>query len=587
MATQDKAATFSVVAKDAASSVLRGVGKEMGRLGKTGGAVFKTLAVAAAAVASAITAAAAAAVKFTQRAIQAAIADDAEQQKLIATLKTRGATTEQATKRINELIEAGQKLAFTDSEVRAGINIASQFTANYAKQTKILTAAQNLARARNISLEQATKLVSKAYNGSGAALKQYGVDLSRTISYTEKKVKKDKDGNRVVDKEIKQRKEIIKGMEAVNLLNKEFEGVASAYSKTFAGQFDIVKISIDETVEAIGGAIGGGEGLPTFVRLLEGIRPVVDDLIGEINKNLPNIEKFSRELVEKFLAKLPGFVATAKRELPILIQKAKDFIGSVAGFAKDIGSFLGPDGLITAGIAGVGFKMGGLAGGIGAVFAAEFIKMGIDPITASITGTIGGAITAGVVQGFGSALAQAAVSKFLGLFKSVPISPSIPASVPGASAATGGPAMIASSIAAAGGVAAIAVVAAGAMATAAVVLAAKGLYDAIYTPAEQERNMLDNYAKLQARIKAEGVAAVTSSAGGVYGSSVSGGSSHYLNRAITSGVVEGFKMAPMSPPIDLTNRLELKLDGKVVAESVNKYLGLKSGGNGASWTGAR
>jgi hypothetical protein len=572
MASQDKAATFSVVAKDAASSVLRGVGKEMGRLGKTGGAVFKTLAVAAAAVASAITAAAAAAVKFTQKAIQAAIQDDAEQQKLIATLKTRGLTTELATKRVNELIEAGQKLAFTDSETRAGIGIASQYTKNYAKQTKILTAAQNLARARNISLEAATKLVGKAYSGSGAALKGYGVQLQRTVSYTERKVKVDKDGNEQVTKSNKSRKETIKGVAALALINEKFAGVAEQYSKTFEGQFSIVRDSINETVEAIGGAIGGGEGLPTFVRLLEGIRPVVDDLIGEINKNLPNIEKFSRELVEKFLAKLPGFVATAKRELPILIQKATDFIGSVAGFAKDIGSFLGPDGLITAGIAGVGFKMGGLAGGIGAVFAEQFIKMGIDPITATITGTIGGAITAGVVQGFGSAVAQAAVKAFLGLFKSVPVSPSLPVGG-GGGVPPIGTAPLAQTVLGVG-VAAIATVAAGAMAAAGVVAAAKVLYDQIFTPEEQEKNMMDNYAKLQARVKREGVAAVTSSAGGVYGSNVSGGSSEYLNRAITSGVVEGFKMAPMQPPIDLTNRLELKLDGKVIASSVKQYLGI-------------
>lgn len=403
MASQDKAATFSVVAKDAASSVLRGVGKEMGRLGKTGGAVFKTLAVAAAAVASAIAATAVAAVRFTQKAIQAAIADDAEQQKLIATLKARGQTTEQATKRVNELIEAGAKLAFTDSEIRRGYEVATSFAKKYSNQQKILATAQDLSRAKGISLEAATKLVGRAYGGSTGALSRYGIQIEKGT----------------------------KGVKALGDINKKVAGVAKQYSQTFAGQFDIIKISIDETVESIGMAIGGGEGLPTFVRLLEGIRPVVEDLMGEINKNLPDIQTFSRELVEKFLAKLPGYVRTAKRDLPILIQKAKDFIGSVAGFAKEIGSFLGPDGLITAGIAGVGFKMGGLAGGIGAVFAEKFIKMGIDPITATITGTIGGAITAGVVQGFGSALAQAAISKFLGLFKNIPITPTIPVGVPG------------------------------------------------------------------------------------------------------------------------------------------------------------
>jgi hypothetical protein len=313
----DRSANFVISAKDAASSVMKGIGKQMRSLGKTGGAVFKTLAAGAAIAAAAITAAFGLAVKFAKSAIQAAISDDAEQQKLIATLKARGLTTEEATKRTNELIAAGQKLSFTDSETRAGINIASQYTKNYAKQTAILTAAQNLSRSRNISLEAATKLVGKAFSGNGKALKAYGVDLTKTVTTVEKKIKRDRDGNEVVDRQIKQTKEVIKGMEAVRLITDKNAGVAEAYSKTFAGQFDIVKDSINETVEAIGYAIGGGEGLPTFVRLLEGIRPVLDDVLGEINKNLPDIQRFSRELVEKFLAKLPGYVATAKRELPM------------------------------------------------------------------------------------------------------------------------------------------------------------------------------------------------------------------------------------------------------------------------------
>lgn len=403
MASATSTAVFAVVAKDAASGVMRGIGKQMGSLGKTGGAVFKSIAAGAAIAAAAITTAFGLAAKFAKTAIQAAIEDDAEQQKLIATLKARGLTTEQATKRVNELIEAGAKLAFTDSEVRKGYEIASAFSKKYSNQQKILATAQDLARAKNISLEAATKLAGRAFAGSTGALARYGIQIEKGA----------------------------KGLEALGAINGKVGGVAEKYAQTFEGQFKGVRIAIDETVESIGFAIGGGEGLPTFTRLLEGIRPVLDDLLGEINANLPKIERFGRELVEKFLAKLPGYVATAKRELPILIDKATQFIGSVAGFGKELATFLGPDGLVTAGIAGLGFKFGGLGGAAGAVFASEFIKLGVDPITASITSTIAGALTAGIVQGLASSLAQAAITKFLGLFKSIPVTPSIPVGVPG------------------------------------------------------------------------------------------------------------------------------------------------------------
>jgi hypothetical protein len=563
MASAQGAATFSVVAKDAASSVLKGVGKEMGKLGKTGTAVFKTLAATAAAVGAALIAVAGASLKLAKAAISAAIEDDAEQQKLIATLKARGLSTEQATKRVNELIAAGQKLAFTDSEVRAGYATATQFAKGYAKQQAILTAAQNLARAKNISLEQATKLVGKAFIGSGAALKNYGVDLKRTITTVEKKTKKDKDGNEVVDRQIKQTKEVIKGLEAIALIDKKFGGVAEAYSKTFAGQFSIVKDSINETVEAIGYAIGGGEGLPTFVRLLEGIRPVLDDVLGGISDNLPDIQRFSRELVEKFLAKLPGYVATAKRELPILIDKATQFIGSVAGFGKDIASFLGPEGLVTAGIAGLGFKMGGLGGALGATFASEFIKLGVDPITASITGTLAGAITAGVVQGFASTLAQAAVTKFLGLFKSVPISPSIPATIPGG----GLPGAAGTGALALGGIAvsivAITTAAAAALSTA---ITDKGLTNKV-----GGNNVIDIFGTTGATLRpsTDPLKDLKS-----FFEFVLTGKRSPLADGIGETVGSAILSSQLGRDINFSNETSLILDGAVIAKSVNKHLGL-------------
>ena len=558
MASQDKAATFSVVAKDAASSVLRGVGKEMGKLGKTGGAVFKTLAATAAIAAAAITTAFGLSAKFAKSAIEAAISDDAEQQKLIATLKARGLTTEQATKRTNELIAAGQKLAFTDSETRAGIGIASQYTKNYAKQTAILTAAQNLSRARNISLEAATKLVGKAFSGNGKALKAYGIDLTKTGTVTTRVQKITKDGA-FWETQTKQITGTVKGLEAVNLISEKNAGVAKAYADTFAGQFQRVRDSINETVEAIGGAIGGGEGLPTFKRLLEGIQPVVDDLIGEINKNLPNIQEFSRQLVEKFLAKLPGYVATAKRELPILIKKAKDFIGGVAGFAKDIASFLGPDGLITAGIFGLGTKMGGLGGGLGAVFSEQFIKMGIDPITGSILGTLAGSITAGIAKGLGEAAIGAAVKGFV-TFMATTIGGGQIATAIGAQA-------IAGATASSGAFAA-----ALAVALPLVILAAMQQVFPEYgnEAAKQIQTSGDPTAPGSNVKYAKDIKDPFAFIGALF----SGGITLRDPNEIKNGIVDGFKAVPMQPPIDLTNRLQLTLDGKVVAESVNKYLGL-------------
>ena len=537
MASATSTAVFAVVAKDAASGVMRGIGKQMGSLGKTGGAVFKSIAAGAAIASAAISTAFGLAAKFAKTAIQAAIEDDAEQQKLIATLKARGQTTEQATKRVNALIEAGAKLAFTDSEVRKGYEVATRFANKYSNQQKILTTAQDLARSSNISLEAATKIVGKAFDGSGKALKNYGIELEKGV----------------------------RGTKALDEINKKVGGVAEQFAKTFEGQFRGVRIAIDETVESIGFAIGGGEGLPTFTRLLEGIRPVLDDLIGEINANLPKIERFGRELVEKFLAKLPGYVATAKRELPILIDKATKFIGSVAGFGKDIASFLGPDGLVTAGIAGLGFKFGGLGGAAGAVFASEFIKLGVDPITASIASTIAGAITAGVVNGLASSLAQAAITKFLGLFKSIPVTPSIPVTLPGGGGTPG-----AVPIPGGGGVGGIVKTVLG-------VLGGVGIAFTAQTALQDQA--------VGAMKKGEDPLWKTLTMPwtwpGAVGDILRGGPE--LTKPIADGVTTGMepmKAALLERDINFTNQTTLTVDGRVLAHTVDNYLGpmYRSGG---------
>jgi hypothetical protein len=535
-------AYFVFKSKDNVSPVAKGIVKQLQGLGKTGKAVFGTLAAAGAAAGAAIAAAAGVALKLAKDAVSAAIEDNKEQEKLISILKARGVSAEVATKRTNQLIEAGQKLAFTDSETRAGYAIATQFTKKYAAQQKILTVAQDFARAKNISLAKATAIVGKAFAGNGKALKTYGIELGKGV----------------------------KGNEAIEKIQRRVAGVAEAYSKTFAGQFDIIKDSVDETLESIGYAIGGGEGLPTFTRLLEGIRPVVEDLLGSIKDSLPDIQSFSRNLVEKFLAKLPTYVATAKRELPILIDKAKEFIGSVAGFAKDIGSFMGPDGLITVGLGIIGTKFGGLAGGIGAIFAEQFIKMGVDPITASITATLAGAITAGIVQGFASQVAIAAVNTFLGLFKRVPVTPSIPVGVPGGGAPPAVP------VPGGGGISGI-------VKTVLTVLGGLGIAFTAQTALQDQA--------VGAMKKGEDPLWKTLTMPwtwpGAIGDLLRGGPD--LTKGITTGIETGLTplAATLGRDVNFTNNTTLILDGRVVAESVNRHLGLTYGVSGPTRTGGR
>jgi hypothetical protein len=249
---------------------------------------------------------------------------------------------------------------------------------------------------------------------------------------------------------------------------------------------------------------------------------------------------------------LPGYVATAKRELPILIDKATQFIGSVAGFGKDIASFLGPEGLVSAGLFGLGTKMGGLGGGLGALFAEQFIKMGVDPITATITSTIAGALTAGIVQGLASTAASAAISKFLGLFKSIPVTPSIPVggAVPGA-LATGG-------LAAAGIAVSIVAVTTAAAAALSDAITGKGLTNKV-----GGNNVIDIFGTTAATL--------------ANNSKDQGKVLSDLFTFITTG----------QRPLEVNNDLTVKLDGEVLARNIDRRLGITRLTSGVTRTGGR
>ena len=409
MATQQGAATFSVIAKDAASTVLRSVGKEMGSLGKTGKAVFKTMAVAVAAVATAIVGASIAAANFAKKAISAAMQDQAEQTKLIAVLEARGLATEANRKQVDALIKSGQALAFTDSEIRTGLAIATQFTNDFTKAQKILAVAQDVSRAKGISLEEATSIVGKAFAGNGKAAKQLGIDLTKTTKVLGDKISKDKDGHTVTTKTVGLIKKQIKGQDALNAISGKFAGVAEKSAKTAQSQFTILGIKISEAQESIGGAL-----LPAVLKVFDALQPVVDDLLGELEKRLPDLEAFANTLADEIIAKIPGFIAAAKEALPGIIKGINDFIVGVVNFGTQIVSTLGPNGLVTAGLIGIGAKIGGFSGALAAAFTKGFSDIGFGPFQSMLLGTIAGAVTAGVISGLASAAVTTAISTLTG-----------------------------------------------------------------------------------------------------------------------------------------------------------------------------
>jgi len=375
MAGSSAQITFAFLAKDAASKSINAIGRNLKGLGSVAKTIGKGIAVGIAAIGAAFGAAAYAAKGF----VQAAVEDLAAQTKLVSILQARKMATEANLAAVEDLIKAGQALAFTDDEIRAGIATATQFTKSFADAQKILSTAQDVARAKGISLEEATALVGKAYQGNTRGLKLLGIETKKGA----------------------------KGLSVLTAINSKFAGVAAKNAETISGQFEVFRIKIDEAKESIGGAL-----LPAVMKVFKALQPVVDSLLGDLDKKLPDLEKFANTIADKLVRQIPKWVATAKRELPPLIDKVKEFFLEATKFSDSAVKALGPDGLITTGIAAIGFKIGGLKGALAGALTKGFSDVGLGPFESLLLGAVSSAVLAGLAEGLASQAALALIAAF-------------------------------------------------------------------------------------------------------------------------------------------------------------------------------
>jgi hypothetical protein len=394
MAGNSAQVTFAFLAKDSASGTIRGISKSLANVKENarnlGGALKTSLKVGAAAIAGIAAGAIAAGVNFTKAAIQ----DEAANNRLISVLKTRKLASEANLKVVDQLITKGAALAFTDDEIRAGIATATQFTNKFTDAQKILATAQDLARAKNISLEEATSLVGKAYQGNTKGLKQLGVETKKGA----------------------------KGLVVLTALSKKFGKSSAAYAETTQGKFESLKIAIDETKESVGYVF-----LNALKKVFGALQPYVMKFLSEIQKRLPDLEKFVNKIADDLIRNLPGYIKTAKKEIPPLIEKFKGFFNDVVKFGKEAAAFLGKDGAVTGGLALIGAKIGGLKGALSGVLSKSFSDFGFGPFQSLLLGTVSSAVIAGMTEGLVGAATQKLIAAFALKMKVA----STPAPVPG------------------------------------------------------------------------------------------------------------------------------------------------------------
>jgi hypothetical protein len=361
----------TISARDAASKNIKKVNAALGTLGNTArsiGSDFRKLGLGAIGLAAGVGA-------FTASAIKDAAADEAATAKLNAALKARGLATESVLAAVERQIVAGQKLAFTDDEVRASVEASTRFTKNYSQATKIQNVAMELARSTGMSLADATIQVGKAYQGNGGKLlKTLGIEAKA-----------------------------IKGQQALNAILGKTKGSAAAYADTVEGSFQVLAIGAQELKEQFGDAF-----LPAVGKLFKGLAPYIERFSKLIAANTPKLQVWADTIVNKILANLPALFSKFERFVPKALKSVEGFVDKISGIGKEADGLLGPGGSITLLVTGIGAAFGGLKGAI----TANLVKDGMDPFTALVVANIAAQIPASLAAALTSAIVNQAIAAY-------------------------------------------------------------------------------------------------------------------------------------------------------------------------------
>ncbi len=315
-------AVFAVIAKDAASKVLGGIGKSMGRLKGAAGTAFNAIKIGAAVAASAIAA-------FSIAAIKGAAEDEKATIRLNAALKARGFELEKLGPKVDEQIKAMARLGFTDDEVRDGLEVGSRFFKNQNKLLKANALAANISAATGKPLATVMLAIGKGAQGSLRGLAGLGIEVKKGAKLTD----------------------------ILTAGNEKYQGIAEEIANSTAGKFEAAQIRVNEAFESFGA---------TFL-------PKVSEALDFLSANvLPKVEEGLGFLSTKINETIDGLVAPGG-----MVESVGKVAGSIfEDFRPELeaaaDALIGPNGLLT----GVGKLIGALWGDGDGALAGAFKLLG-------------------------------------------------------------------------------------------------------------------------------------------------------------------------------------------------------------------
>ena len=172
--------------------------------------------------------------------------------KFNATMDTMGKQGAAAKGVLLEAADAAAKMGFDDEDAANSLAKLYQRTGDATEAIKLNALAMDLARAKDIELDDAMNLVNMTLSGQGKVLSQYGIDIADGMT----------------------------PIEALAELQSKVQGQAEAHAETLTGKMETLNIQIGNLKEGIGAAL-----TPALKDLIDKLQPILDKTIEWIDKN--------------------------------------------------------------------------------------------------------------------------------------------------------------------------------------------------------------------------------------------------------------------------------------------------------------
>lgn len=317
MASDSRALTLKLLADvadyqrklDQSEKVTDGFSGKVQDFGKKAAAAFAVAGAAAAAYAG----------KLLVDGVKAAIADEAAQTKLAASLRNATDATEAQIKSTEEYItKTSIAVGVTDDELRPSLQRLAIATGDVTKAQNLQKLALDVSAGSGKSLETVSNALARAYEGNTASLGRLGIGLStaelKTMTFDE----------------------------VTNQLSNTFKNQATIQADTFQGKLTRLQIGFDEAKEAIGSRL-----LPiltNFLNILTNqIIPAGQQLIDKFRPLTKAVEDNKDEFTAlwKFLDKyilpiLTGALKIAFQGIVTSITTMVNAVGKAINFFQDL-----------------------------------------------------------------------------------------------------------------------------------------------------------------------------------------------------------------------------------------------------------